>query len=60
MAGWHHRCNGPELGQTVGDGEGQGGLLQFVGSQRVGHNWATEQQVFSNPFRKIALLGYEL
>ena len=26
MAGWHHRCNGPELGQTLGDGEGQGGL----------------------------------
>ena len=26
MAGWHHRCNGPELGQTLGDGEKQGGL----------------------------------
>ena len=26
MAGWHLRCNGHELGQTVGDGEGQGGL----------------------------------
>ena len=25
-AGWHHRCNGHELGQTLGDGEGQGGL----------------------------------
>ena len=24
MAGWHHRCNGHELGQTLGDGEGQG------------------------------------
>ena len=23
---WHHRCNGHELGQTSGDGEGQGGL----------------------------------
>ena len=27
MAGWHHRCKGHELGQTSGDGEGQGGLL---------------------------------
>ena len=27
MAGWHHRCNGHELGQTSGNGEGQGGLL---------------------------------
>ena len=27
MAGWHHPCNGHELGQTSGDGEGQGGLV---------------------------------
>ena len=26
MAGWHHRYNGHELGQTLGDGEGKGGL----------------------------------
>jgi len=26
MAGWHHRCNGHELGQTSGDGEEQRGL----------------------------------
>ena len=26
-AGWHHRCDGHELGQTPGDGEGQGGLV---------------------------------
>ena len=26
MAGWHHQCNGHELGQTPGNGEGQGGL----------------------------------
>ena len=23
LAGWHHQCNGHELGQTSGDGEGQ-------------------------------------
>ena len=23
MAGWHHRCNEHELGQALGDGEGQ-------------------------------------
>ena len=22
-AGWHHRCNGQEPGQTLGDSEGQ-------------------------------------
>ena len=26
MVGWHHQCNGHELGQTAGDGEGQGSL----------------------------------
>ena len=26
MAEWHHQCNGHELRQTPGDGEGQGGL----------------------------------
>ena len=26
MAGWHHQCPGYELGQILGDGEGQGGL----------------------------------
>ena len=26
MAGQHHQCNEHELWQTLGDGEGQGGL----------------------------------
>ena len=43
MVGWHHRCNGHELGQTSGDGEGQRpGMLQSMRSQRVGHSWVTE------------------
>ena len=45
MAGWHHWCNGRELGQTSGDGEGQGGLVSTsMGSQRIGYDSATEQQ----------------
>ena len=27
MSGWHHQCNGCELGQTSGDGEGQVSLV---------------------------------
>ena len=27
IVGWHHRFNGHELGQTLRDGEGQGGLV---------------------------------
>ena len=26
MTGWHHWCNEHKLGQTLGDGEGEGGL----------------------------------
>ena len=26
MVGWHHRLNGREFEQALGDGEGQGGL----------------------------------
>ena len=27
MAGWHHRLNGHEFEQTLGVGDGQGGLV---------------------------------
>ena len=27
MVGWHYQLNGHELGQTLGDGEGQGSLV---------------------------------
>ena len=26
MVGWHHRLNGPESEQALGDGEGKGSL----------------------------------
>ena len=43
MAGWHHQCNGHELGRTSGDGEGQRGLVCCSPRGcRIGHNWATE------------------
>ena len=45
IVGWHHRLNGHESEQTLGDSEGQGSLvLQSMGLQRVGHNLAAEQQ----------------
>ena len=43
--GWHHQLNGHEFEQTLGDDGGQKpGVLQSMGSQRVGHHWVTEQQ----------------
>ena len=44
MAGWRHRLNGHEFEQAQGDSEGQReepSMLQFMESQRVGHDLAT-------------------
>ena len=38
IIGWHHRFNGHEFEEALGDGEGQGGVLWSMGSQRVGHD----------------------
>ena len=44
MVGWHHRLNEHEFEQTLEDGERRKpGVLQSLGSQRVGHDWVTEQ-----------------
>ena len=54
MVGWYHWFSGHELGQTPGDGEGQGSpsMLQSVGSQswtQLG-NWTTQQKMLYNIF----------
>ena len=46
LVGCHHWLDGLEFEQPLGHGEGQGNLA--IGSQRVRHNWETEQQ--QNPF----------
>ena len=40
MVGWHHRLDGHEFEQALGVGDGQEkpGVLQSMGSQRVGHD----------------------
>ena len=40
MVGWHHRLNGHEFEQALGDGEGQGSLVCLLSmeSQRVRHD----------------------
>ena len=41
---WHHRLNGHEFEQTLGDSEGQGSLTccMSMGWQRAGHEWVAE------------------
>ena len=44
MVGWHHRPSGHRFGLGLGScgWTGRPGVRQSVGSQRVGHDWATE------------------
>ena len=45
MTGWHHGLDGRESEWTPGVADGQTGrpgVLRLMGSQRVGHDWATE------------------
>ena len=47
MAGWHHRLNGHEFESGNSNSRnwwwiGRSGVLGFMGSQRVGHDWVTE------------------
>jgi len=37
MFGWHHQLNGHEFEEAPGVGDGQLGVLQFIGLQGVGH-----------------------
>ena len=53
--GWHHQLDGYEVEQApeVGDGRGKLGMLQSIGSQRVGHDWATELNWISEQVKDI-------
>ena len=56
MAGWHHQCNGNGLGQTPGDGEGQGASRAAVHGvikswTRLGDWTTTERKEKQNQLR---------
>ena len=45
LDGWHHRLNGHEFEQALGDGEGQGSLAYYSAwGLRVGIDLETQQQ----------------
>ena len=51
--GWHHRHNGPEFEQALGDGEGQGSLVFCSPWGHKRPEWVTEQQqLFHWHFRR--------
>ena len=48
MVGLHHRLNGPEFEQILGDGEGQGSLVCCSPwGCRVRHDLVAEQQLWA-------------
>ena len=53
MARWYHQCNGHELGQTPGDGEGQEGL---VCCSPWGHNKLDVTEPLNNNNKLVELL----
>ena len=56
MAGWHHRLSGlnlNKLSEIVKDREAWHTAIH--GSQRVGHNWTTEQQQHSQGRDKVLI-----
>ena len=58
MAGLHHQLDGRESEWTPGDGDGQGGVLQFMELQRVGHDWATELNRTELGYLLLSLLTF--
>ena len=51
MDGWHHQLNGHEFEQTLREWRTKKfGVLQSLGSQRIGHNLVTEQQHLINDY----------
>ena len=53
MVGWHHRLNGYEFEQTLGDSEGQGSLACCSACNcRVRHYWVTNTFNFKNKYEK--------
>ena len=55
MVGWHYRLDGHKFEQAPRDGDGQPSMLQFMGSQRVGNDQATELMTNSQliPFSTV-------
>ena len=55
MVGWYHQFNGHELGQTLGEGEGQGNLVWFSpwGWKQSDATWWLHNRNNNLPIRKL-------
>ena len=63
MTGWHHWLDGREF-TWVNSWKwwwtGRPGMLRFMGSQRVGHNWATELNWIASSDKNVEKLNHSL
>ena len=59
MVGWHHQLDGHEVWVNSRSWwwTGRPGVLWFMGSQRVGHDWATELNWFMSIKSRLFLMG---
>ena len=53
MVEWHHQLDGHDFNQAPEVADGQGSLVYCMGSQRVGHNRATELNWTDSEFSEI-------
>ena len=65
MVGRHHQLNELELEQTLGDSEDREAWCAAMGSQRFGHDLATEQQQHRNKLdlvraKNLLILDYSV
>ena len=49
----HHGLNGQEFEQTLRNSQEEPGMLQSMGSQKVGHNLVTEQHLHTSTYTHI-------
>ena len=56
MAGWHLQCNGHELGQTLGDGKGQEGMVCYSPWSRKESD--TTGQLNNSIYPEVGLLDH--
>ena len=62
MAGWHHRCDGLELGQTLGYVDEQRGLVYYSSwyCQELDMTGWLKNNIFLSPFSIFLLFSFEL
>ena len=62
MVGWHHRFNGDEFGQTLGEGKGQGRLVCCSpwGHEELDTTWQLNNNIDMYQEYNSSVLGVDI